>query len=881
MTALLSSSSSLIIRVVFAVVIAAAAAADDDNLKNYRENCVAMRFKRGSSCDGKIVVSNFTTQRFNFTQIADLHRFVQWIQVLSDVQRYAPQPQTIGAVAHHLEEFVRVDSGITRGLQLAGDAVYQAVAELYANYHGVLHFKDDWVRYRIFFNNYIIWAPSSRFKTLLATYAHLRRSLRYSRHFVAEIDDAAVCLITMTLNYPLTTMRPEHVKQEAYIYYVSKLSKNDQKRFNGDLYQSIEMEQFPHTTILKSGPLNITVHHNIQDLNVLNKMQEESDFVYGNFRGLWSRLNMSYTHTVFNMDMYVYKNRSEYIRTGLLKTTSVDNGGIALYLHRPQKIQASVFFDADAIPNAFGHELFHCLLFSTNHRVVHQPNSHWYLEGAANRFGFRKCFWRDYFNLRNYQHKTIDEIVRADYEDKILYPMGSALVSFLYEKRPELLKEAVLKYNYTIQSNPQLENEFTLFKRNKLAECNYINNKHHHRREDVQKVYMEILSNDTFSNCRNYIAVRFSDCVFVLTPTKLYLENNVFPHSIVNPQKIIRFNRNEVTRFDLDFLQKGLIKSGVRLLLDDRRDPMNVVDKFFSVDDKYSYAANVSCNDREAIVNMMLKLPILRTENTLLSTIDASSSSSKNMAKMIVQKYEKLSLGCQIFISPPVNVTGRLRFYVDRLMSLRDEHIAEINMKKPLDVRGNTIVHLAAIYNKRLFLRFYQRNNNLTRHLTNNLDETPIRLFENSQRYLRHFGHEPNRYCMTVVPTETLNVSIAYPPIIINNNKNNITDNNNSTKNHQQPITAGSAAARGNQTKIIDEEKNETKIDVKSVKVALISITVAVVVLTVVGISCNTIITITIVKHYNNKTNSLISSTIQYNKQKFYTNDESTLPLFS
>jgi hypothetical protein len=53
------------------------------------------------------------------------------------------------------------------------------------------------------------------------------------------------------------------------------------------------------------------------------------------------------------------------------------------------------------------------------------------------------------------------------------------------------------------------------------------------------------------------------------------------------------------------------------------------------------------------------------------------------------------------------------------------------------------------------------------------------------------------------------------------------------------------------------------------------------VVLTVVGISCNTIITITIVKHYNNKTNNLISSTLQYNKQKFYTNDESTLPLFS
>lgn len=865
----------------------------DHNLKDYRENCVAIRFKKGSSCDAKSIISKFEGERFNFTKIAELRRFTQWIELMSDIQRYAPQPRTIGAVAHHLEEFVRVDGGITRGMQLAGDAVYQAVAELYANYHGVLHFKDDWVGYQNFFNNYIIWTqPSSRLKTLLATYAHLRRSLRYSRRFVAEIDDAAVRLISLTLDYPLTTMRREHVKQEAYIYYVSKLKDLDRKRFDG-LYESIETEQFPNTTILKSGPVNVTVHHNIRDLDVLNKMQEECDFVYGNFRGLWSRLNVSFTHTIFTMDMYVYKNRSEYVRTGLLKTIRVDNGGIALYQHKPQRIQASVFFENDAIPSAFGHELFHCLLYSTNHRVLHQPNSHWYLEGAANRFGFRKCFWRDYFNLRNYRDKTIDEIVHADYEDKILYPMGSALVSFLYEKRPEILKAAVLNYNYTIVSNAQLESEFTTFKLNKLAECNYIKN-HGHRvvgEEEVQKVYTrQIVSNDTFTRCRNYIAVRFSDCVFIMTPSKLYLENNVFADSIVNPQKIIRFNRNEVTRFDLDFLQKGLIKSSARMMLDDPRDPTDVVNKFFSVDDKYSYEANVSCHDRETMIDLVLRLPLLRAaaKNNPLS-----ASATRDEAATTVKKYERLSSECLVYVSPPVNVTGRLRFYVDRLTSLRDEHIAEINLKKPLDVRGNTIVHLAALYNKHLFLRFYQRNNNLTRYLTNNFDETPLWLFENTQRYIKRFKHEPNRYCMSFVPKNDNDTVLQIPTVVVVKDNNATAVNNNITRNHQQHRQQHrqqqqqrhqnrvNVVARGNQTKEEKDDRNETNIDVKSVKVALISITVSVVVLTVVGISCNTIITITIVKHYNNKTNNLISSTLQYNKQKFYTNDESTLPLFS
>ncbi|CDG72782.1 Unknown (Ld129) [Spodoptera exigua multiple nucleopolyhedrovirus] len=883
MTTLLSLS----LIVLTATTTTTAVLANDNNVNGYREKCVPIKFKKDSSCDAKSIVSEFEVERFNFTKIAELRRFTQWIELMSEIQRYAPQPRTIGSVAHHLEKFVRINGGITRDMQLAGDAVYRAVAELYANYHKVLRFKDDWVQYQNFFNNYIIWTqPSSRFKTLLAMYAHLRSSLRYSRHFIAEIDEAVVRLISITLDYPLTAMKREHVKQEAYIYYVSKLKNVDRKRFD-NLYESIEMEQFPHTTILRSGPVNVTVHHNIRDLNVLNKMQEECDFVYDNFRGLWSRLNISFTHTIFKMDMYVYENRSEYVRTGLLKTISVDNGGISLYQYKPQKIQASVFFDNDVIPNAFGHELFHCLLYSTNHRVLHQPNSHWYLEGAANRFGFRKCFWRDYFNLRNYRDKTIDEIVHADYDDKILYPMGSALVSFLYEKRPEILKAAVLNYNYTIVSNAQLESEFTTFKLNKLAECNYIKNHGRHivggEKEEVQKIYTgQIVSNDTFMRCRNYIAVRFSDCVFIMTPSKLYLENNVFAKSIVNPQKIIRFNRNEVTRFDLDFLQKGLIKLSARMMLDDPLDPTDVVNKFFSVDDKYSYAANVSCRDRETMIDIVLRLPLLR----IAKNNPLSACKTREEAVTTVKKYERLSSECQLYVSPPVNVTGRLRFYVDRLTSLRDEHIAEINLKKPIDVRGNTIVHLAALYNKYLFLRFYQRNNNLTRYLTNDFNETPICLFENTQRYRKYFKHEPNRYCTSFVPND--NDDTVKIPNTIGGGNVSVVDNTTSTdhqhRRHHHHQNRVNVVARGNQTKIEQEEKddkNKTNIDVRSVKVALLTTTVTVVVLTIVGISCNTIITITIVKHYNNKTNNLISSTLQYNKQKFYTNDESTLPLFS
>jgi hypothetical protein len=848
---------------------------NDGQLEHYKDACVKTKFRgNDTQCVGADILKAFAKQIFRFRHAPEVKRFTAWLRLLYQMQQYAPQKQTLATVAGFMDKIVRIVDNITYQMQLAGDDMYYHVAQLLAGYHRVVDFDVCFTSYRNFFNSYVLWAPS-RYKTLLSTYARIRSSFQYSRHLTTAIDEAAFQLMTLTLEYPLMLMRPHHARQEAYIYYVSKLSTQEKQRFNG-LYETIEEKQFPQTTVLHSGPINITVRHDITDLNTLNRMQEESNFVYSNFVRLWERLNVTYTHTIMNVNMYVYENKTEYSRTGLLYSMDVNNGGIALYY--PRKIVSLVYFDGvDVIPRAFGHELFHCLLFSTNRRVLRRANSRWFVEGAANRFGFRKCIWRDHVGLKTYKQKTINEIVSADYDSDILYSMGSVLVSFLYEKRPDILREAVLSYNYSIRADHNIEQEFSQFKTNKILECNYV--RYHQPtiyKNTVQQQYVAALPKNTFSGlCRNYIRVDFDNgCVFIMTPSRLYKTSNLKNASALNVQYELYNNNQEVSSLDFEFFLKGTLKLAVKYMLNDTSDPHDIANKYFSVDAKYSYAAKASCQSNAAdpsksIIDFVLASPI----------IGKSALAHVGRPREMIARFEETMLSCQVFVAPPVTiVSGRLRTYVEHIDQLRDQHIAEVNLVKPLDVHNNTIMHLAAMYNRILFDKLLRQHEKYVTSVVNADNHTAMWTFENTQKYYKRFRHAPNRYCTTIVPGNYTYVYVKQQPHInrVTHNKTvaNETIGVTSTSNN---VISTLRLHAGNVTMSLIEKSPSI-----SGNNNLLIITTEVIVGIVIVISVNTIITIKVVRHYIRKSNSnsiaRYNSTNNFNKQKFY--NECSVPLF-
>ncbi|AAM09150.1 hypothetical protein [Mamestra configurata nucleopolyhedrovirus A] len=818
---------------------------DDARLKQIEVRCA----NHNDTCED--IMKAFTEQKFQFRHVPEIRLFTSWLRVLNMM---SPQKGSVCAVAKFTDKIVRITSNITHQMRLASDDMYYKVASFLANQHSNACFES----YQNFFNSYVIWAPE-RYKTLLATYASLRSDYQHSRRYVAMIDNAAQQLMTITLQYPLLTMRPQHVRQETYIYYVSRLPDQQHRQMFSGLYETVEQQQFPQTTILHAGPVNITVHHDIRELDTLNRMQEECNFVYSNFVGLWRRLNVTYSHTIMNVDMYVYKNVSEYKRTGLLYATDIDNGGVAMYRYSPRTIVTLVYMENDeTIPHAFGHELFHCMLYSSNRRVLRRLNSDWFVEGAANRFGFRKCMWRDHMDLKMYKQKTINEIVRSNYDSNILYGMGSALVAFLYEKRPDILRKAVLSFNYSIVADHILEQEFTLFKNNRILQCNYV--RAHQRTlpgPTIQQQYLAILPNDTFKGlCQNYIRIDFDNgCVFIMTPNRLYKTSNLKNSSALNVQYELRTNNQDVSSFDLEFFLKGAFKLAVKYMLQDPSDPYDIVNKYFSVDTKYSYACRASCQNKNAdpsraIVNFVLASPI----------VDKSVLRHVTRPREMIGSFERAVMGCQVFIAPPVMMLlGRFRSYVEHIEQLRDQHIAVVNLLKPLDANNNTIMHLAALHNPVLFERILAQHKSYATSVVNADRQTAMTMFENTQKYIERFRHAPNKYCTTIVPG---NYTYTYRRIQrpLNNTYQRSTHRGGVIAHDVNNETMSNASKIKNETRSLDNN--------------LLIVTTEVIVGIVIVISINTIFTIKFVKHYVRKTNSnsivRYNSTNNFNKQKFY-----------
>nr|AFP95756.1 Mabr_orf37 [Mamestra brassicae multiple nucleopolyhedrovirus] len=821
---------------------------DENSLKQIEVRCA----NHNDTCSD--IMQAFTEQKFQFRHVAAIKLFTLWLRVLYTM---SPQKGSVCAVAKFTDRIVRITSNVTHQMRLASDDMYYKVAMFLANQHSRACFES----YQNFFNSYVIWAPD-RYKTLLATYASLRSDYKHSRRYVAMIDNAALQLMTITLQYPLVTMRPQHVRQESYIYYVSKLPDEHKKMFSG-LYESVEQQQFPQTTILHAGPVNITVHHDIRELDTLNRMQEECNFVYSNFVGLWQRLNLTYSHTIMNVNMYVYKNVSEYKRTGLMYATDIDNGGVAMYHYSPRAIVTLVYMEDDkVIPHAFGHELFHCMLYSSNRRVLRRLNSDWFVEGAANRFGFRKCIWRDHMDLKMYKQKTINEIVKSNYYSSYLYGMGSALVAFLYEKKPDILREAVLSFNYSIVADDILEQEFTRFKNNRIQQCNYV--RAHQQTPSsptVQQQYLAILPNNTFNGlCQNYIRIDFDNgCVFIMTPNRLYKTSNLKNASQLNVQYELRTNNEDVSSFDLEFFLKGAFKLAVKYMLQDPSDPYDIANKYFSVDTKYSYACRASCQNRnadpsQAIVNFVLASPII------------NKSVLRHVARPreMISSFEQAVLGCQVFIAPPVMMLlGQFRSYVEHVEQLRDQHIAVVNLVKPLDASNNTIMHLAALHNPVLFERILAQHRTYATTVVNADRQTAMAMFENTQKYIRRFRHAPNKYCTTIVPG---NYTYTYRRI-------------QRPLNYTKRLThRGGVIAYDVNNETISNASKMLLVLNKNVTHNfdnnLLIVTTEVIVGIVIVISINTIFTIKFVKHYVRKTNSnkivRYNSTNNFNKQKFY-----------
>ncbi len=869
----------LLVMLITAVKCIDYSAYDIVKLSQLTTKCIKTKFKSFPQCEATRLVENFDQQVFNFNTPSEVERYAEWLKFMNKMQEYDAQIYLLDSVAKHSLSMARINTRISRKMQIVSEDVFILTANLYSRYATSANFRRTFVPIQSLFDTFVIWDPA-QFTVCLAAYANVREKFEKNMKIVEIIDRAAVQLSKIALTHPLMVTRPQNeIKQDIYMYYVSKFTTdivlaNDETKFKKNMYENIEKVLFFYEMSFRMNNLTVHIYHNITRPETLLNMRQVNDQVYNNFKSFYQHLNLDYTHRVLDIYMYVHNKKKNYVRTGPYWNFGVENGGITQYMYSSKTIRSNVFFvdyEQDSLPNAYGHEFHHCLLFTLESH--NQPK--WFIEGSADRFGNPECYARAHEGLKAHRNTSITDIVQANYQSNILYPMGTALVAYLYEMRPSLLRSMIIAENYTFEINSVLERDFDLFKKNQIDICNHkiaLSTKGKKTNmNSVQQQYMKMIDEETFKNCQNYIQVDFDDCAFILTPQRLIKQNRERKSGRILAQKEIRFNFESVSQFDFEYLQKGMVKLAIKNLMPvDYTDPLNILEKYFSIDNSYWYNGQLSCrNDSMAIVRFArlskfwLDLPMNNgIDNYLNTTLQQDVTFITNL----IEKAES----CRVFIPPPyANTSAILRDFTSNVKTLRYERISPQNLAKPLDAHNNTLMHLVAMYNHEYFsqlLKFGDSYRQLVVSLFNLDKHTPLNIYYYSKNFLKKFNRMPSQYCFTYLKLNYSGSNLIYKPVQMFLTSTTVSS---TVVNTPEKIGLGK------------DNVNETIVDRQEYYYIVITSIVIMVVGCIVLILLNIAIKLIVLKVYNkNRKKKLTNRTKNSVRQKYYTSDECIVRLF-
>ncbi|QHB21798.1 orf139 [Artaxa digramma nucleopolyhedrovirus] len=763
--------------------------------------CVPKRFAEPDVCDGAKLLNIFENQIFNFRKSTHVKRYGAWLRLLNNMEFYAPHAphklMEMLAVRNH--QWAIINSDIDYDSKKHSAEVFRWTADTWVRYHNKTHhdtFENTVHSFINFFNTFVIWCDVEQayfIKTIMYAYKYVR-STAFPYPHKKQIDNAAANTIRLALNYPLSMMSTTAVKQLFYMSYVNQcdLQPKELNFFRG-YYEVIRKNVImPRTSRFDviGGAISYYVHHNVDNLKKVKAMRVETQFVYNNTMTFFKKIGVAFDNTTpVNITVYVHDNKKMYEAMGPLWIIPTNNGGYTHKHRLTNAIESHVYYENDLLPRNYGHELQHTLMYLLD-RMDGMPT--WFVEGVANRFGNRKCYNYDVDSLKSHLRTTnISNIVDSDYgrDDSTLYGMGSVLVQFLYETQPALLGKMIVNHNFKIHTNESVDDTFQIFKINKILECEkykqllqkqqqqqqQLNESDDYENEDddnVNEKYVKAIVDVVFEGeCRNYIGFEFDDVYYYMTPTRLVKSN--LDSDGRNAQKQIRFNFDEISHFDYEWFLKGALKQTLKYFGDYR--------ELFKIDSLYTYKSKVFCGDDDN------KKFMLKNDTTLMNNGNGTkfnawraiakftfqsgvwnnyvflTNKTYNEAIAFVKTYYESMIECKLFINPPViNYSissssssaaaaaaaplSRLLLYVNNIKSMTNVYFTEQEKRSVVDIRNNTLAHLAALFNHKL----YALNDIASLKNVRNCDNrTPQQLYTYALRYQKKFNKKPSLYCYT------------------------------------------------------------------------------------------------------------------------------------
>ncbi|ABY65854.1 hypothetical protein [Orgyia leucostigma nucleopolyhedrovirus] len=762
----------------------------DDVAKLIDSVCVPKRFEvTTKECDGQLLLDRFERQTFNYYQKEEVRRYGQWLRLLNNLQYYKPhdRSRTMNLIAAHNQNWVKINANIDDKMRSGAAEVFRWTSDTWSRFHETKNFSrfdDTLPDFVDFFNTFVLWCSADTyyfFKVIMHAY-------NYVRHMnPSQVDYAAKNTVKLLLTYPLTLMSPSAVKRAFFVLYVQHVPSNQRDWFKHYFIKINKSAVMPHEFNFGVGPFNFTIHHNLVDTYKAALMRREVYFVYDNTIKFLSATHLSLKYNITDVEIFVYENKKSYEFYGPLWLIKTDNGGYTQANKNLKKIESHVYYESDKLPRNYGHEVQHALMYAYD-IIDNAPL--WFVEGIANRLGNRRCYAYDHDTMKTHVNLTAAEIVTTaisygGHANDLVYGMGSALADFFYKIRPNQLGEMIKRDNYTFIADDALEHDFDLYKKNKISECNlYVARKRinatgkgnvgDNDEYDTKTTYIKTINSIKFV-CKNYVQMEFNDVIFVMTRAKLIKMNTDRGDTNLNIQRAIRFNDDAISLFDYEWFLKGTLKSALEYFGD--------ITDALRIDSNYSYKSRVSC-DSKNITNPRDMIARFSHQSGVWNKINFLENMNYAEGRSFVQHYISNRMACCEFINPVVmsaRTPPALTANAASVQYLKSIQLLDAEKKVRLDARGNTILHLLALFNHKLYSSIIASDNGASAFIRNNDNKTPDDLYSISMQYKQHFGKQPNRYCFTstfdvynttpavvvVAATNTFEISTTQTPVIL------------------------------------------------------------------------------------------------------------------
>nr|AIX47968.1 hypothetical protein [Lymantria dispar multiple nucleopolyhedrovirus] len=746
---------NLIESVVIAFVIASVAASELATYSTAELNaltdevCVPARFL-DAACGNATLLAAFEAAQFDFRRGADVKRYAAWLRLVNNMEYHASagdRPRLMATLARRSDLVAAINADVTADMQAGADEMFRWTIDTWSRYHDRRFdaFVATFAAFRNLMNAFVLWCDSDAAYFLRAA-LHGYRAARKSFALDAQravVDEAAAQTVALAYQYPLLRLDPELARRLVYIHYVMDVEPAKRAAFAG-FYRAVDKNStMTREDRFRAGNFTIALHHGATDGGAVAAMRDEARFVYENFMRYFSSLRVNVTDNPTAIDVFVHADKATYTLMGPLWAIRTDNGGFTHISSQTNRITSHVYFEGDAeLPRNFGHELHHAFLFAAD-EVSGMPA--WYVEGAANRYGNRPCYRFDHDSLVSYAHVTASQILAADYADEYLYGMGSALVAFLHDQRPELLRRMIESHDYTVSPDARLEADFEVFRINKIYECERAYNTADAADAadaglGVQEQYLRYADSQTFAECRNYIQFDFRDVAFLMTPTNLIKVNKRHARERINAQREIASYHaapTPLSRQDFEWFLAGALTRALHYMGDVRHHLK--VDR-----SKYDYESKATCmhgdedKPRAAVVRFASKTPQWHSFYLF-------ANKTEREARDALANYLALRTKCSVYLNPPTGLRA------DSARALFDDGRAEFTaaqVVEAVDVRRNSILHLAALHNPKLFERLAAQFQRAASSLKNLDNMTPRELRTYADNYRARFrGPPPSRLC--------------------------------------------------------------------------------------------------------------------------------------